>query len=665
MARQDFFLGDAPYLLTHADGQKTLQQKWVVEGGQTVAWVKANIVPNLFARYNGLNWTDAEVMAMTLLPAYWNDAVISGLGGGQPITGVITSNNGVTVPAGVYLVNYPCITDGGHYLGQGTGFAGTPGGAVSMNTNLVYDRAGWIGGIGSGTTHLDGQSTVGGVTTNIIYDQRNLITSVTWQVLSGGRSYTESGLIDGFRLTGDNSDWYKPAQPVCNGMGLWDPGETSKVGRIFAESFNGYGVKLVRGTPATIDCLSAFVNALGGINLCGTSLCTANINTLSGDDNPALIVQTAGYGRVAGGTLNVNLGKSESGKRSPNKGQIILWQQDECVGNININVGQADMNNQFLDAQFVVKPNNSSGGLMVKVQFAAWNFRTTFHDVTNGKRWPGTAYRPEFLIYTSRNNNGGTLLDGATGQLINSSTVNATDRLGLVANGGSFDYANGTPQYDITGGAGPVPPQCSWVVGPWGAWGPCVNGSQDRTRSVTTSIPGCTPADPEPISIESQACGTPPPPPPPPPPSPTPGTTLFSINFSGKNVLALPGCKVIPSNQAWSAGTITAGRMTTNINTKQQFATPITGVSRIVLKSCVINDPTSFKWLNDEVRSNGATKLYLNSAGSGSAALGTFAQNAAPVDIVINFSTPVTIDYLLGFTSNSLIMSLAGVDILG
>ncbi len=265
MARGNKNLGDAPYLLVHADGQKTLQQRWVVEEGLTVAQVKSTIVPNLFARLNALNWTDAEVMLMTVLPAYWNDWVISGNGGGQPINGIITSNNGVTVPAGVYLVNYPCIMDGGQYFGAGTGFSGTPGGLVSMSTNLVYDRAGWLGGIGSGTTHIDGTYTSGGATINIIFDQANLLQTTTWQVLSGARSYTESGYFDGFRLTGDNGDWYNVAQRRSNGLGYWDPGETSKAGRVFAETFNGSGYVCVRGTPATIDELSSFQNAWSSI----------------------------------------------------------------------------------------------------------------------------------------------------------------------------------------------------------------------------------------------------------------------------------------------------------------------------------------------------------------------------------------------------------------
>lgn len=521
MARGDKNLADAPYLLTHADGAKTLNQKWVVEGGQTVAWVKANIVPSLFTRYNLLGWSDAEVMAMTLLPAYWNDWVLSGQSPSYAMDNVITSNNGVTVPAGVYKVNYPCIRDGGEFYGAGTGFAGTPGGLVSMNTNLVYDRAGWIGGLGG--THLDGKYTVGGTTHNIVFDQANLIQDTTWQVLSGGRSYTESGYVDGFRLTGDNGDWYNPNQRRSNGLGLWDQGETSGVGRIFAETFNGSGCVCVRGTPATIKELSSFQNAWSGIELIGTELNTININTLSGDDNPAMVGMSAGYGRGAGGTLNVNLTKSESGKRTPNKGQILLWQRDPSYGLINFSDVQCDMNNLFLDAMIVIKNNTSAAGQIVHAQLRGWNCRTLVHDVTSGIRWAAQSYRPERITYSFRNGVA-RLQDEATGQALTSSTVNATDRLGLVANNGVFDYAAGTPPYDIYGGVTPPPPPpaCSWIVGPYPDWStiPCVNGLQTRTRSVTSSVVGCTPSEPMPPTSESQSCAAPPP----------PATPLYSLN---------------------------------------------------------------------------------------------------------------------------------------
>lgn len=526
--RQDYYLGDAPWYLKHSVGQKTLQQCWVTDSGRTVSYVKANIYPQLFARLNGspFNWPDSMVMKMNVGPAAHNEAVLKGQGGGQPITGRVTSNNGVEWPAGIYAVNYPCIVDGGDYRGQGTGFSGTVGGAVSMNTNLVYNHTGWLGSYGGAP-----------------FDVRNLIQTCTWGILTGATAYTESGTVRDFRLTGNNGSWWDPTY-TSNGLGMWDLGETWYVERIFAETFNGYGVMNVRGTPATYNVISSFQNALGGIGLIGTELNTINITTLSGDDNPALIVMQAGYGRGSGGTVSVTLAKSESGKRTPNKGQIILWQRSPSYGNINISVGQGDMNGNFLDAQFVVNNNTAAAGQMVTVQYRGWNGRTTFHDVSGQMRWPQQNYRPECLTYTYR---GGvtTLFDCATGQVLPSSPVNATDRLGMVANNGTFDYANGTPVYSITGGVvpPPPPPTCVWNVGPWGPCSPCVAGECTQTRSVTSSVVGCTPTDPQPAATQTLSCGTP-------PPGPTPLFSRTPFNNTNPNasidlVPDVPGVKRI------------------------------------------------------------------------------------------------------------------------
>lgn len=495
--RDNYTLADAPYYLHHDVGQETLKSCWVTDSGLTVNQVKL-IYPKLFARLTAapFNWPDSMVMKMNVFPAAWNDAVLWGQGGGQPITGRITSNNGIHAPPGVYAVNYPCILDGGKYIGEGTGFAGTVGGARSMNTNLVLNRAGWLGSYG-------GQP----------FDVMNLMQTTTWGILSGSTAYTESGYLDGFRLTGDNGSWWD-ASYISNGLGMWDMGETWKVGRIFAETFNGYGIMNVRGTPATYGEISCFQNALGGIGLIGTELNTININTISGDDNPGLIVMRAGYGRGGGGTVNVNLEKSESGKRTPNKGQVMLWQRDPCYGDINISIGQGDMNGLFLDAQFVMNTNTSSAGQMLHAQFRAWNYRTLVHDVTNQVRWAAQSYRPECITYAYRNGNS-TLFDCAAGTQLTPTAVNASDRLGLVVNNGVFDYANGLPVYDITGGGSPPPPPptCVWVPGAWGPCGPCVNYECVITRTVQSSVLGCVPAGTPPATTDTISCGTPPPPP--------------------------------------------------------------------------------------------------------------------------------------------------------
>lgn len=510
LQRGDKFLGDAPYNLNH-----TMRDARLSDLGMSTLDVKTNLVPELFSRFNGLGWTDDQVMEFNVFPAFWNDWVIKGNGGGQPITGRITSNNGVTTPGGIYKVNFPCIHDGGHYIGQGTGYAGPPTGStgsLNMNTTLLYNRAQWIGGLRTDSRYQ--ASGGGGAWTDITFDSHNLIQSTTWQMLSGSNSYTEGGFIDGFRCIGDNGGWLIPynVQPRSSGLGIWDMGECSRIGRIYAEQFNGPGATFVRGTPVTFDVFSSFQNALSGVELIGCDLSTMNIGTLSGDDNPALIGMASGYGRVCSPILNATLGKSESGKRTPNKAQILLWQRDPCVAMVNIDASQAAMDYAVLDALVVVKNNTvqqSQQAIILKTR--GWNCRSLFHEVSGGKRWPASAYRPEYVAYSYRDGVS-RVQDILTGTPITSQPVNATERLGIIAVGANFDYVNGTPVYDIYGGAAPPPPpSCTWVAGPWSSWGPCVANQQTRTRTVASSVPGCTPADPMPPTSETQACGAPPP----------------------------------------------------------------------------------------------------------------------------------------------------------
>jgi hypothetical protein len=430
----------------------------------------------------------AKLMNMNVLPAAWNDAVLQGQSG--DIAGIITSRNGVDAPDGDYDVNYPCFVSMGDYRGKGTGYtnASPTTSGRNMNTCLRFTgKANWIG---------------------TEFDQMNLIQASTWGVLSGSTSYIESGTLSGFRLEGDNSGWYDPNY-TSNGMGMWDMGETWTVDHIFATNFNGYGIANVRGTPAKYSTISLFTNALGGIGLIGTQLNNIWIEGISGDDNPALIVQVEGYERGAGGNLTVSGEKSESGKRSPNKGQILLWQRSPCVGNTTVLTPQSDMNGNFTDASFVM--NSREWGQTLNVfGYVAWNCRTTVHDVTNKKRWAVGSYSPQSFVWCSRN--GGTFSDLVTLQSVAGTAVNASDRLGMVANNGTFDYGSGTPAYSITGGA-VTPPTCTatWTTGTR-TCGNCVGGFQTCTTPYVSSLSTCEPTATKPDAIiETPPCTVTPP----------------------------------------------------------------------------------------------------------------------------------------------------------
>ena len=335
--------------------------------------------------------------------------------------------------------------------------------------------------------------------------------STNFGITSGGEAWVHGGSIDMMGFTGNNSGFYDPRYTE-SGLVLWDMGEASSVGRIWCSDWNGYGLEVIRGTPFTANSvISSFTNALGAVGIMDGELGTFNFGTISGDDDAALVVFDSKYGRGAGGNVNIAMLKSESGKRVPNKGQIAVWQKSPCVGTVNIGIVQGDQNDLFNDAAFVM--NSRAWGQTLNVGgFVGWNFRTYVHDIQNQKRWAGTAYNP--MVFTWASRNGGTFTDHVLGQQVAGTPVNATDRLGVVPNNGTFDYTNGTPKYSITGGVTPpTPVVCTgWTTGPWSAWGPCVGGQQTRTRTVTPSPAGCTGTPPNrPVESETQACSVTPP----------------------------------------------------------------------------------------------------------------------------------------------------------
>lgn len=52
------------------------------------------------------------------------------------------------------------------------------------------------------------------------------------------------------------------------------------------------------------------------------------------------------------------------------------------------------------------------------------------------------------------------------------------------------------------------PPICYWSAGAWSAWSNCVSDTQYRTRTVTSTISGCTPTAVKPDTIEYQTCSS-------------------------------------------------------------------------------------------------------------------------------------------------------------
>ena len=352
-------------------------------------------------------------------------------------TARIGSNNTIEWPRGIYLINVSVTYDGNKIYGRGTNTAFTG----ADNTVLALDRAGWQGTNGT-LRDIFFPSTYGGNT---------------------GSSWTEGTNIDNFRLEGGSSYRWYDGVTTDSGIRTWDMGECSKIGKIYAIGFNGDGISTERGTPTYIDQVSAFSNALGGIGIYGGSLGTVNINMLSGDDNTCMLRVRPGSGRPAGGTINVGEIKSESGKRNPVKGQIILDAADAAsIGasmNVNIQAVWAAVDVKYVDALFAVK-GFTTGGNASRVtvgSISGYNYATLLHDVANSKRWssPGDY---SYTGFTWNGGGGGNLTFNSTADAtaypgMTQGVVNAVSRLGMRLPGDpAYNYATGTPLYDISGG---------------------------------------------------------------------------------------------------------------------------------------------------------------------------------------------------------------------
>jgi hypothetical protein len=388
--------------------------------------------PNAYRRLTEKEgWTDADgkFMRLTVFSAEALEAVWSGHDY-FPWTNPCNSRN-IIRAYGDYKVNYPVPKHMGRWEGYGphTGWF-KDFGALALSPY----REQWLG------------SYMGEVAAMIStgYGQDSQM---------GG--WVHGGYVGEIGFYGSNPGWYNPTMGEEHGLILWDEGEASTVGALWCQDFNGYGIKHVRGTPANYTrTISLFTNALGGIAIVGSELASINFGTISGDDNPALIVMKAGYGRGPGGMINISNIKCESGKRAPNKDMIAIWQQDACVGGINIGAVQSDQNFRTSHAAFVMKSREWGQTLNVG-SHVGWNHRALVHDVTNGKHWLNPSYHP--MVFTWASRNGGTLTDHVDNVQVAGTPIVAADRLGGISGTQEFNYTLGTPVYSITGGVVPTP----------------------------------------------------------------------------------------------------------------------------------------------------------------------------------------------------------------
>lgn len=411
------------YGVNHENGSKQIKEMISLEAARTK-------LKDLFAHFNALGWNNDKIMSMRFFAACANDAVW----GGHAIehTKPCISRTNVYLPAGEFRMNWDFPKCMGQYIGMGPhqGYH-----EAHAATTLRVDRDGWLG------------------------DKMDMaaMRSTGWG-LQGNEGWCHAGFVDAIGFVGNNSGWHNPNY-VETGLKLWDEAEGASMGRVWSSDHNGYGVEIVRGTPQNWNgALSVFTNSLGGLALFDNELATVNINNVSGDDNGnALVVQGSKYERGAGGNINIAQIKSESGKRTPNRGQVVFYQMDPCSGVVTIQSVQGDCNYVDVDAMFVMNTRDNSWSMLNVEGFVGWNFRNLVHQIKQGKPgrvWGGAAYKPESFIWSSRN--GGQLVD-----LIDLVKKPHTEvgqyphRLGFVPVGSAFDYTNGLPKFDPTGGVTP------------------------------------------------------------------------------------------------------------------------------------------------------------------------------------------------------------------
>lgn len=330
-------------------------------------------------------------------------------------------------------------------------------------------------------------------------------------------AYHEGAHMDRMRFDGNRKSKYMDPSYRSTGFALWDAGEASQVGRVKADFFNNYGIELHRGTPADVLNVSAFCNGEGAVGVLGSALTSIKIGVISGDDNPTLLDVQPFAGREAGGRIVVGFMKCESATIP--EGTLHPYQRHvgQCAaklrGQFNVKIDMLSYASShkrtgqlfWIDDRLV---NGSPQASRLECWGAGFGYDLLLVDSRRGHGYKAPPdYSAWHMVYDTQS---GVLRVNDVVQTPIPYKVNGGP-LGVVANGGTFDYMSASPAQEITGVIVPPPQTCTWVEQA-GAWGTCQpNGTQARTVTYVPSIAGCMPTTAKPADrIETQAC-TPPP----------------------------------------------------------------------------------------------------------------------------------------------------------
>lgn len=487
MARRTYVLSQDFPDCKHENGTKTLADLGTLEQNKQ----KYPLTYRAIAEVYQFPDPDGYFQRMNVLPAAAEQAAWAGSGSGFGAGALCTSRNKIIGPAGLFDVNHAVPVTYGGFIGQGTGIATTNGNDV---THMRYDHARWI----------DPRK------------DRGILKSVNWHLT--GTNYLESCVVDAVRLDGRGPGWHDPSYNQW-GLLIKGMGENTVVGTfqgIYVHDCNNDGIWVMGAGPGKMGDITSFDSNIAGLRV-------TSVNSLGGIEISKLSCDNNGYAFYSdrAGAFTIGYLKHETGlsnqRGKPFKGQVPVFINGWCQGRIDL---LTTATNQVFDA--IVHFNNTdNGGRFEVAMLSGWGFANYAVDHRGGRRWAANANYQAIRMVARMQGTQSKLfveppgsVEVALQEVLATPVTTNGDRLGPVASASQYDYAAWAPKWDASGGAvAPPPPQAQWVVGPWSDWGPCVNGQQTRTRSVTSSIAGQTPIAPKPAESETQACVVTPPPP--------------------------------------------------------------------------------------------------------------------------------------------------------
>lgn len=481
--------------LNHINGNQFLKDQFTFsEIEQRLPWFFA------WARARG--WTDEEIANTYRAEAEHQNAFWRVEGGnymGRP-----QHHGNIIYPSGRFRQTFTLDVASGTLEGQGPGYH--QGQQQDFGaTEWRMDRANW-------KTRLFPR-VIAMRTTNAGVD-------------SGFSAWSHHTKIKGMRFHGGAPDTFFAGFGDGNEdtpLFLWDLGENSEISDLYITNWKGHGVTFVRGTPAgsrnvsTFNCGGWGQALIGGGNLV--------IYDPSGDEcRLGLVGGDAGYGRPGWGSVDVYSPKLEVGTSDPFRpysGMPLFYfrngvhltinggtwgaqhMQPYCVGAI-----KGGVNRSLVRMSGLTWFGNNAGTNLPPVLFYDELRNMEYRFPAGTTPWNSEIYGMEwtegFPAYDD--------FPGIRRPLPTRQRAGTAGILAPVGQDGASQFSD-SDLYDPTKpyGAQP-PPTCTWVTGAWSAWSACVNGQETRTRSVTSSVAGCTPPDPKPAETETRACTVIPPP---------------------------------------------------------------------------------------------------------------------------------------------------------